>query len=163
MKNANKKGFTLIEMLVVVLIIGILAAVALPQYFKAVEKSRATEALSVLGSIAAAQERYRLSTSENTYTNEFGDFDISFTGSNGSDAAGDSFNTKNFTITLSGGTGADAYVIAERNGGGNEASTYSITRVYRSGAVTCSDSENTGGVCRSLGIAAAAAAAPANP
>ena len=47
-------------MLVVVLIIGILAAVALPQYFKAVEKSRATEALSVMGSLANAMERARL-------------------------------------------------------------------------------------------------------
>ena len=47
----NKKGFTLIELLVVVLIIGILAAIALPQYFKAVEKSRSTEALSIMGSL----------------------------------------------------------------------------------------------------------------
>ncbi len=153
----NKKGFTLIEMLVVVLIIGILAAVALPQYFKAVEKSRSTEALQVLGTIAAAQERYRLASSENLYTTNFEDFDVSFTDRNGADVSGSSYRTKNFTITISGTSGSDGQVQAVRNGGGStDQVSYTLTRRYRQGDVTCTDGGVTG-MCRSLGINASAA------
>ena len=49
-----KKAFTLIELLVVVLIIGILSAIALPQYTKAVEKAKLAEALTTLGSLRKA-------------------------------------------------------------------------------------------------------------
>lgn len=55
----NKKGgFTLIELLVVVLIIGILAGVALPKYERAVEKSRAVEAITMLRSLQQAMDVY---------------------------------------------------------------------------------------------------------
>ncbi len=54
-------GFTLIELLVVVLIIGILSAVALPQYTRAVEKSRAVEALTIGKNLQDAIDVYVLS------------------------------------------------------------------------------------------------------
>ena len=72
----NKKGFTLIELLVVVLIIGILAAIALPQYRKAVEKSRAAEAVLFLNNLDKAETVHHLATGE--FTNDLDALDINF-------------------------------------------------------------------------------------
>ena len=72
-----KKAFTLIELLVVVLIIGILASIALPQYTKAVEKSRMAEALTNLKSLQQAMDVYLL---ENGYPDS--NTDVRFIGNN---------------------------------------------------------------------------------
>ena len=79
--NLCLMGFTLIELLVVVLIIGILASTALPQYQKAVEKSKSAQAFTLLKSISQTAEEYYLANG--TEITSFNDLSIelpSFTG-----------------------------------------------------------------------------------
>ena len=79
----NNKAFTLIELLVVVLIIGILSAIAFPQYERAVEKSRVATALPVLKSLRDAADVYSLETKFAPWDTNFMEFlDVSIPQSN---------------------------------------------------------------------------------
>ena len=54
----NSKGFTLIELMIVVAIIGILAAVAIPAFIKYVARSKTTEATENVSKMADGAETY---------------------------------------------------------------------------------------------------------
>ncbi len=56
----SRKGFTLIELTIVVTTIALLAALAIPNFMKMMAKSKQSEAKIMLGSIAAAQMRHKL-------------------------------------------------------------------------------------------------------
>ena len=56
----KKKGFTLLELLIVILIIAIIATMAYPYYMNYIERSRASEAIRVLGAMRMEAFRYRL-------------------------------------------------------------------------------------------------------
>jgi len=76
----NKKGFTLIELMIVVAIIGILAALAIPDFMKMMAKSKQSEARTNLSAIYTMQSSYF--GTHNTFGNTFGRIGWSPSGQN---------------------------------------------------------------------------------
>ena len=142
-------GFTLIEILVVLLIIGILVSVALPQYQKAVERSRMGEALVVLEEIAKAQQSVHWEL--NAFSDNFSLLDIELRdatgnvyytkGNSGTGASGDGF-----AIELHPGSSYDTgYALAIRyKNPGSSTYEYSLKRLYADTSVTCSSDQARG-------------------
>ena len=74
LKTSRRKGFSLVELSVVVIIIGVLAAFGIPRMLKSVERSKASEAFKYLAAVRAAQERYQ--AREGTYAADLADLDM---------------------------------------------------------------------------------------
>jgi type IV pilus assembly protein PilE len=67
----KRKGFTLVELLMVVIIIGILVTIAVPSYYKSIERSKGGKAKAALRTITNAQVQYR--ALNDTYTTTLAD------------------------------------------------------------------------------------------
>lgn len=72
----QKTGFTLIEIIIVIVIIGLLSSAALPKYFMTVETMRASKAKEILLDIYAAQKRLFIDNDDGTYTADLNELDI---------------------------------------------------------------------------------------
>ena len=100
---SKKKAFTLTELLIVVIVIGVLSAVVLPKFNKVVETRKTTEAEEVMAAIRTEQEQ-RCSLNKQ-YSNDF----TSFLQSSGADLTASTVNTakassRNYEYMLSGQT-----------------------------------------------------------
>jgi prepilin-type N-terminal cleavage/methylation domain-containing protein len=103
--HTRRKGFTLVEIMIVVAIIATLAAIAVPNFLRARKRSQATQVLEDLRLIDSAIDQYAIET------NKSGGAGVNFTdikaylktgsklyNSNGKDLLGNSFNGGTYKV-----------------------------------------------------------------
>jgi|26BtaG_2_1085354.scaffolds.fasta_scaffold00258_2 type IV pilus assembly protein PilA len=159
--NTAQKGFTLIELMIVVAIIGILAAIAIPQYQNYIAKSQVSRAMAETGAIKTAYEDCL-----NTGKTAAGDCDLGWTGSDifsltapmASTAGIAPTSTTNTDVLVVGGTIAGTFANnAAATLKGTTPATLTWTR-SDAGSWTCSTTADA--KYRPAGCSGAAAATP---
>ncbi|MBQ0721334.1 MAG: type IV pilin protein [Gammaproteobacteria bacterium] len=129
----KSSGFTLIELMMVVAIVAILAAVALPSYFDSIRKSRRADAMDALLTLQNSQEKWR---ANHTTYGAAADIGIAADGTSTSQdgyytlaAAGNNATAYTLTATATGSQAADAHcaamilVVSAGNPGGAKGGT----------------------------------------
>ncbi len=122
----NRKGFTLVELMVVIVIVGILAAVAIPKFTHASHKAKASEFPTILAQIFTAEAAYEAET---------GSFTTSFTSLNMSDPTNAS-TYFTYSIPSADASTGNARAMVKKDFGDAEANTDNATINLSSGAKT---------------------------
>ena len=136
MKTSAQKGFTLIELMIVVAIIGILAAIAIPQYQTYIAKTQVTRAVAESGAVKTAAETCILNGNTTVpFTGAVGECDTQANGS--TILTGGTQNTSAGATALPAGTGVPVLAFVGTAGaatitgtlGGSAASTLTTKTV----------------------------------
>jgi type IV pilus assembly protein PilA len=123
-RKHSDKGFTLVELLVVIIIIGILAAIALPHFLNQTAKAKQSEAKQSMGVVNKAQNAYRQENQSFAST-----FNILAIGSVTDGAAAGTGTTVNYAYTIvATPTNDTANIVATARDGGLKGYTAAITR-----------------------------------
>ncbi|MBR4592776.1 MAG: prepilin-type N-terminal cleavage/methylation domain-containing protein [Elusimicrobiaceae bacterium] len=145
----SQKGFTLLEILLVILIVMLIAAWVIPQYVRATERARLMEAVTLLENIAKAQQRKYMQS--NRFVNQYTALDIAFEGASeslfytkGNPATG--IHGNGFGIELHGGPSYETgYADAVRHKDGRPLRYhYTVRRLYGNPNTTCIGGDDNG-------------------
>jgi len=138
LKNKFTGGFTLAEMLVVVIIIAILASIAYPLYMKAVTKSRAVEAFSLLDTVRNKQ--IQKFAKDREYYTDFSKMGQLTTDRAQETISGQELKVNDYTVKLN----TEKNCISAKYQKGNN--SFTMSTGYETSGIGC-----TGNVCKSFG------------